>query len=125
MVIWPKTTWPSAVAGPVAAKALQCDSWGARLGLAGRARGRAGLRDRSAVASRAFSRKFELDVGVDRDDVEQVERPAVELGPGGRGAVGDSFHLLKVFGVESAQEEGIGQQCAGLCQASAGALVLR
>ena len=30
MVIWPKTILPSAVAGPVAAKALQCSSAGVR-----------------------------------------------------------------------------------------------
>ena len=54
--------------------------------------------------------KVGLDVGVDRDEVEQIERPAVPLGAGRRGPVGDSLHLLEVFGVESAQEQGIGQQ---------------
>ncbi len=54
--------------------------------------------------------KVGLDVGVDRDQVEQIERPPVPLGPGRRGPVGDSLHLLEVFGIKSAQEEGIGQQ---------------
>ncbi len=51
-----------------------------------------------------------LDVGVDRHQVEQIERPALPLGPGRGRAVGDSLHLLEIFGVEPAQEEGVGQQ---------------
>ena len=107
--MWPKTTWPSAVAGPVAAKALQCDSSGADRALLGRLAkppafeaGRGGL-------ERVFE-EVGLDVGVDRDEVEQIERPAVQGRSGRRGSVGDPLHLLEIFGIESAQEQGIGQQ---------------
>ena len=51
-----------------------------------------------------------LDVGVDRDQIEQIERAPVPAGAGRGRSVGDPFHLLEVFRVESAQEEGIGQE---------------
>ena len=51
--------------------------------------------------------EFELDVGVDRDHVEEVNRSAKEPGPGGGRAVGDPLHLFEIFLVVAPQEEGV------------------
>ena len=48
------------------------------------------------------------------DDVEEVDRPAVEGRPGGRGAVGGPFHFLQVLFIVSAEEQGIDQHPVGL-----------
>ena len=53
--------------------------------------------------------RLDLRPGIEGDDVEQVEWPAVEARPGGAGAVGDALHLLEVFLVVAAQEQGIDQ----------------
>ena len=60
-----------------------------------------------------------LDVGVDRDDVEQVEVSAVEGRPGGRGAVGGPFHFLQVLFIVSPEEQGVDER-AGRSPAFAG-----
>ena len=44
---------------------------------------------------------------VEGDDVEQIDVPALELGPGLHGAVGDALHLLQVLHVVLAEEEGV------------------
>ena len=54
--------------------------------------------------------EFDLDVGIDRDDVEEVERLAVELGIGGGRAVGDSLHLLDVFRIITSKKKCIGER---------------
>ena len=106
--MWPKTILPSAVAGPVAAKALQCSGWGRG--------GRASWGSRKVrpsrplgVASSALSRKStsisELTATM---STRSSGRPS-NLRPGGGGAVGDALHLLEVFGVVAAEEQGVDQ----------------
>ena len=80
MVMWPKTILPSVVAGPVAAKALQCIGLGAGFGVRPAQRkayafqpGRRGLQGRVE--------RLDLGPGVEGDDVEQVDGPAVEAAP--------------------------------------------
>ena len=98
--MWPMTTWPSAVAGPVAAKALQCDSWGRVGPCLGRLAEPPALQPRRRGVEGTIKERG-LDVGVERDDIEQVDGPPVELGPGRGRTVGDPLHLLEVLGVES------------------------
>src|SRR5205823_8835819 len=45
---------------------------------------------------------------VNGDDIDQVNRPALELRSGGAGAVGDALHLFEELAIEAAQEQGIG-----------------
>ena len=51
-----------------------------------------------------------LDVGIDRHNIQKIDRPAIAPGTSRGGPVGDSLHLLQVFTVESSQEECIGDQ---------------
>ena len=51
-----------------------------------------------------------FDIGIDGDDVQEIERPALKLRTCRGGSVGDAFHLLEVFGVELPQEKRIGHQ---------------
>ena len=51
-----------------------------------------------------------FDVGIDRDHVEEIDRPAVVPGPGRGGSVGDPLHFLDVFRVEPAQKQSVGDQ---------------
>ena len=101
------------------------------LGCGRAARPRGGL----AEALRPPGRSAWLEGGVEGVDLDarqlsatmssEVERPAVERGPGGGGAVGDALHLLEVFRVEPAQEQGVDQRAHVAASASAGALRLR
>ncbi len=107
--MWPKTMWPSAVALPVAAKALQWSSCGAC------GRGSSGSLKTFgsrpvAVASSAESRNSISMSELIADDVDDVEQPALEPGPRGGRAVGDALHLLEVFRIISAEEQGIGER---------------
>ena len=83
MVMWPKTILPSAVAGPVAAKALQCSAFAAGIVLGfGRCQSQA-----FEAGRRRFERVVErLDLGpaVERDDVDQVDRPPSNVAPAPR-----------------------------------------
>ncbi len=60
------------------------------------------------TVGRGFERaiqEVDLDLGVERHQIDQVERAAVELRPGRRGAVGDALHLFKVFRIILTQEK--------------------
>ncbi len=102
--MWPKTILPSAVAGPFAAKA-PCNARG-REGRRRFGTGRVQPSRPLGVASECGVEEFQLDVGIHRDDIEQVERAAVEPGAGRRGAVGDPLHFFKVFGVVTPRGRG-------------------
>ena len=70
MVMWPKTIWPSAVAGPVAAKALQCSGWGGVGAASWGSRKRAAFEPVGRGLKRAVE-EVDLDLGVDRHQVER------------------------------------------------------
>ena len=106
MVMWPKTILPSAVAGPVAAKAEQRSFFGTG--------GFVVLRVLEALAFQSGRRgvqgaveERDLDVAVEGDHVDQVDGPAVELGAGRGGAVGDALHLFEELRVVPPQEQGV------------------
>src|SRR5205823_2305286 len=61
------------------------------------------------LGEQAVVERLDLGPGVEGDYVEQVDAPAVEAGAGLAGAVGDALHLLEVFLVVAAEEEGVGE----------------
>ena len=105
MVMWPKTILPSAVAGPTAAKALQWSGLGAD-------RRFLGLQEIAgspipSARRRGGVERHDFGPGVDRGHVDHVDFPAVKLGAGRAGAVGDAAHLFQIFLVITAEEQRI------------------
>ena len=80
----------------MAAKALQCIGLGSTGVWPALARKLAPF---EAGRRRVEGRVERLDFGpgIEGDDVDQVDRPAVEAGADGAGAVGDALHLFEVF----------------------------
>ena len=108
--MWPKTTEPSAVAGPTAAKAEQWSPswpWGGR-----RPEGLSKVFDSnpSAVRRGRGSRKStsisELIATMSR---RSTGRPS-KVAPAARGAVGGPFHFLQVLFIVAAEEEGVDER---------------
>ena len=110
MKIWPKTGRPSFVAGPVA---TNDEHLCARSGIfaSSSEREEAPPRERRGASSRrARLHVVEVDGGVHRHDVEEVDGASVDLRPRLRGAVGDPLHLEEVLLVELPEEDGVGHE---------------
>ena len=119
--MWPKTILPSAVAGPVAAKALQCSAWGRGFGLGVPAESASPSRP-VGVASRAAS-----SVSISGQtlratmSIRSMGRPS-KRAPAAAGPVGDALHLFEKLLVEAAQEQGVDERCACAARPSRGRL---
>ena len=111
--MWPKTILPSAVAGPTAAKALQALRLGLHRSLPFSLDAAQALQA-GRLGGEALVEGHDLGPGVDGDDIDEVDRPAVETGAGRAGAFGDPLHLLQVLRGVAAEEQRVDEGAGGL-----------
>ncbi len=105
--MWPIIAWPSAVAAPVAANAEQCDSGSWRGPFCRFPEDLTFQTGPGGVEGLVHEGTF--DLGIDRDDVEEVDRPALDLGTGRGGSIGDALHFFEQLAIILPEKEGIGQ----------------
>ena len=108
MVMWPKTILPSRGGLAVGGEGATVHRLGARLGPR-RILGKTHAFQSGRRGVQGGIERLDLGPGIEGDDVEQIELPAVEARAGGAGAVGDALHFLEIFLVVAAQEQGIDQ----------------